>query len=169
MWRSKEAEKVCSMCCKNLNRCVKGSKTNGKSGDVPSEVYSGYSCHLTFLSPRDPLVPDTDKDSFISTVALIDSNHDGKIDKRDELFNRLQIWNDVKGDGTTQSDELSSLKDAGVKSIDLNYVSTNITLGGATLTEASKYIDKEGNKELVADVNLAYNPQLDFKLQREVA
>lgn len=170
-------------------------------------------------SPRDPLVLDTNKDGFISTVALsdsnayfditgdgikervswiaandgilvydknesgkidgidevfgnftkngfeelkelIDSNHDGKIDRQDELFNRLQIWNDLNGDGTTQTDELQSLKDAGVKSIDLNYVTTNITLGGATLTEASKYTDAQGNKELIADVNLEYNPIL---------
>jgi hypothetical protein len=52
------------------------------------------------------------------------------------------------------------LKDTGVKSIDLNYVSTDITLGGATLTEASKYTDAQNNKELVADVNLEYNPIL---------
>jgi hypothetical protein len=169
--------------------------------------------------PRDPLVLDTNKDGFISTIALsdsnayfditgdgikekvswiapndgilvydknesgkidgidevfgnftkngfeelkelIDSNHDGKIDRQDELFNRLQIWNDTNGDGTTQTNELQSLKDAGVKSIDLNYVSTDITLGGATLTEASKYTDAQGNKELVADVNLEYNPIL---------
>jgi hypothetical protein len=169
--------------------------------------------------PRDPLVLDTNKDGFISTIALkdsnayfditgdgikervswidsndgilvydknesgkidgidevfgnftkngfeelkelIDSNHDGKIDRQDELFNRLQIWNDLNGDGTTQVNELQSLKDAGVKSIDLNYVNTNITLGGATLTEASKYTDAQNNKELVADVNLEYNPIL---------
>jgi hypothetical protein len=169
--------------------------------------------------PKDPLVLDTDKDGFISTIALsdsnayfditgdgikervswiaandgilvydknesgkidgidevfgnftkngfeelkelIDSNYDGKIDRQDELFNRLQIWNDLNGDGTTQANELQSLKDTGVKSIDLNYVTTNITLGGATLTEASKYTDAQGNKELVADVNLEYNPIL---------
>jgi len=191
--------------------------------------------------PRDPLVLDTDKDGFISTIALsdsnayfditgdgikervswidsndgilvydknesgkidgidevfgnftkngfeelkelIDSNHDGKIDRQDELFNRLQIWNDTNGDGTTQTNELSDLKDTGVKSIDLNYVDTNITLGGATLTEAGKYTDTQNNKELVADVNLEYNPILttvdtstkrvnnqDFKFKREVA
>jgi hypothetical protein len=169
--------------------------------------------------PRDPLVLDTDKDGFISTVALkdsnayfditgdgikervswiaandgilvydknesgkidgidevfgnftkngfeelkelIDSNYDGVINRQDELFNRLQIWNDLNGDGTTQTNELQNLKDAGVKSIDLNYVSTDITLGGATLTEASKYTDAQNNKELVADVNLEYNPIL---------
>ena len=100
------------------------------------------------------------KNGFEELKELIDSNYDGKIDRQDELFNRLQIWNDLNGDGTTQTNELQSLKDAGVKSIDLNYVDTNITLGGATLTEASKYTDAQNNKELVADVNLEYNPIL---------
>ncbi len=159
--------------------------------------------------PRDPLVLDTNKDGFISTVALqdsnayfditgdgikervswiaandgilvydknesgkidgidevfgnftkngfeelkelIDSNHDGVIDRQDELFNRLQIWNDLNGDGTTQTDELQSLKDAGVKSIDLNYVSTDITLGGI--------------------VNISFLPMnnIDFRTRKEV-
>ena len=64
----------------------------------------------------------------------------------------------------------------------LNSVAPYITLGGATLTEASKYTDAQNNKELVADVNLEYNPILttvdtftiivnnqDFKFKREVA
>jgi hypothetical protein len=169
---------------------------------------------------RDPLVLDTDKDGFISTVALadsntyfditgdgikekvswigandgiltcdknengkidgidevfgnlttsgfdelkqlIDSNYDGVIDRRDELFNRLQIWHDTNGDGMSQTDELVSLKEEGIKSINANNVlTTDIELGGATLSEASKYTDSEGNKELVADINLEYNPLL---------
>jgi hypothetical protein len=58
---------------------------------------------------RDPLVLDSDKDGFISTIALEDSN---------------------------------------------------IELGGATLSEASRYIDSNGNRELVADINLEFNPLL---------
>jgi len=132
---------------------------------------------------RDPLVLDTDKDGFISTIALkdsntyfditgdgikekvswigandgilaydkngngkidgidevfgnlttsgfdelkqlIDSNHDGKIDRRDELFNRLRIWHDNNGDGISQKEELVSLKDEGIKSIDVENVVT---------------------------------------------
>ena len=49
----------------------------------------------------------------------------------------------------------------GIKSIDLNYISTNTTLSGATLTEASKYTEAQNNKELVADI--------EFTLKREVA
>jgi hypothetical protein len=169
---------------------------------------------------RDPLVLDTDKDGFISTVALadsntyfditgdgikekvswigandgilaydkngngkidgidevfgnlttsgfdelkelIDSNKDGKIDRRDELFNRLKIWHDDNGDGISQKEELVSLKDEGVKSIDVEHiVTTDIEQGSATLTEASRYTDTQGNRELAADVKLEYNQTL---------
>ena len=57
---------------------------------------------------------------------------------------------DKFNDGTTQTNELSGLKDAGVKSIDLNYVNTNITLGGI--------------------VNISFLPMnnIDFRTKKEV-
>ncbi len=97
---------------------------------------------------------------FEELSQLIDSNHDGVIDRKDELYSRLKVWHDANGDGTSQADELVSLKDEGVTSINLNAITTNIELGGATLTEASKYTDSEGNKELAADVNLEYDARL---------
>ena len=97
---------------------------------------------------------------FDELKQLIDSNHDGKIDRKDELYSRLKVWNDNNSDGISQSEELISLKEAGITSIDLNALSTNIELGGATLSEASKYTDTEGNKELAADVKLDVNPTL---------
>ncbi len=65
---------------------------------------------------------------FEELKRLIDSNHDNIIDRRDELFSRLQVWNDFNQDAKVQEGELQSLKDAGVTSIDLNYVSTNIEI-----------------------------------------
>ncbi|MGE3612043.1 MAG: calcium-binding protein [Sulfurimonas sp.] len=83
---------------------------------------------------------------------------------KDELFNRLQVWNDFNQDAKVQEGELRSLKDAGVTSIDLNYVSTNIEINGNLLTEASKYTDAQGNKELAADIQLATDAK-DTKLE----
>ena len=173
-----------------------------------------------FTPPRrDPLVLDTDKDGFISTTTLeesqayfditgdgikekvswikandgilvydknengkiegidevfgnsttsgfeelskiADSNYDGKIDRKDELYSRLKVWHDDNQDGISQSEELKTLKEEGIASIDLNAVSTDIELGGATLSEASKYTDLQGNKELAADVKLAFDSRI---------
>jgi len=168
---------------------------------------------------RDPLVLDTDKDGFISTIALkdsnayfdltgdgvkervgwiesndgilvydknnngnidgidevfgntttsgfselkqiADSNNDNKIDRRDELYNRLQVWHDHNQNGSVDTGELSSLKEEGVKSIELDVVGTNIDINGNLITEAGRYQDSEGNRELAADVELAFDSRI---------
>jgi hypothetical protein len=159
---------------------------------------------------RDPLVLDSDKDGFISTVALedsntyfditgdgikervgwiesndgilvydknnngnidgvdevfgnattsgfselkqiADSNNDNKIDRKDELYSRLQVWHDNNGNGTVEQGELKSLKDEDIKTIELDVVGTNINVDGNLLTEAGRYQDTQGNRELAAD------------------
>ena len=79
------------------------------------------------------------KSGFEELKQLIDSNHDNKIDRRDELYNQLQVWNDTNQDAKVQTRELRTLSQADVKSIDLNIVETNIEINGNLLTEASKY------------------------------
>ncbi|WP_373073158.1 hypothetical protein [Sulfurimonas sp.] len=91
---------------------------------------------------------------------IADSNYDGKIDRQDELYSRLKVWNDINQDGISQEDELVSLKDAGVKSIDLNVVGTNINVNGNLITEAGKYTDQNGNLELAADVELTFDSRI---------
>jgi hypothetical protein len=81
----------------------------------------------------------------------------------DELFQQLKVWNDFNQDAKVQEGELRSLSEAGITSIDLNYVSTNIEINGNLLTEASKYTTTQGNKELAADIQLATDAK-DTKL-----
>ncbi|MGE3612539.1 MAG: hypothetical protein AB7G20_03510, partial [Sulfurimonas sp.] len=89
-----------------------------------------------------------------------DSNYDGVIDRRDELYSRLKVWQDKNADGISQADELVSLSDAGVKSIDLNVVGTNIEVNGNLLTEASRYTTSDGSRELAADIELAFDSRI---------
>lgn len=93
---------------------------------------------------------------FTELRQIADSNHDGIIDRKDELYSRLKVWHDKNGDGISQTNELINLKDEGIKSINLNAVSTNIEVNGNIITEASKYTDSNGNLELAADVELQY-------------
>ena len=46
---------------------------------------------------------------------------DGKIDKGDDVYEKLLLWKDMNRDGMTDAGELMTLKEAGLKSIDLNY------------------------------------------------
>jgi len=103
---------------------------------------------------------------FAELKRLVDSNHDNVINRRDELFARLQIWNDTNQDAKAGENELQSLSEAGIKEIDLNIVETNIEINGNLLSEASKYTDDEGNKELAADIQLATDAK-DTKVEIE--
>jgi hypothetical protein len=48
-----------------------------------------------------------------------DDNHDGVFDQHDAAFNDMQLWQDLNHDGISQTNELASLADRGVTSIQL--------------------------------------------------
>jgi len=51
----------------------------------------------------------------------LDSNGDGIIDEKDAAFSQLVLWQDSNGDGIAQPEEVKTLKELGVVSIDLKY------------------------------------------------
>ena len=107
------------------------------------------------------------KSGFDELREIADSNYDNKIDRRDVLYNRLQLWHDYDQNGKVDDGELISLKDAGVESISLNSIGTSIEIDGAILTDASKYTDSQGNKELIVDLELKYQPKVSINHQNK--
>jgi hypothetical protein len=59
-------------------------------------------------------------------------NGDGSIDDQDRVFHSLQLWQDMDHNGNSEASELSSLSQAKIKSIDLDY-------------KESKRVDQYGN------------------------
>ncbi len=49
----------------------------------------------------------------------LDSNTDGIIDASDAAFNQLKVWRDLNQDGISQTEELQTLEQAGIASINL--------------------------------------------------
>lgn len=59
-----------------------------------------------------------------------------------ELFAKLQVWNDLNQDAKVQEGKLQTLSEAGIQNIDLNYVSTNIN-GYGYMDNSFKSLDIE--------------------------
>ena len=76
-------------------------------------------------SPQPFLQTGETKNGFRS-LAVFDrvdrgGNNDGKIDRRDAIFEEMKLWQDINHNGVSESNELHSLSELGLKSIDLAY------------------------------------------------
>ena len=64
-----------------------------------------------------------------AALSQYDLNNDGVIDANDEIFSRLKVWTDRNGDGISTEDEIMTLEEAGISSIDLNSTDVNAETG----------------------------------------
>ncbi|MCW5607441.1 MAG: hypothetical protein KIT26_05180, partial [Nitrosomonas sp.] len=88
----------------------------------------------------------------------LDLNTDGIFDANDEAFALVQVWRDFNQNGTSTADELFSLSELGVISINLNASSQNVNLGNGnvqTAKAAHLTVDGEGQ---TGNLDLANNP-----------
>jgi hypothetical protein len=60
-------------------------------------------------------------------------NADGKINQQDFIFSRLRLWQDANHDGISQTDELKTLAESGLRKLELDY-------------KESRRIDQHGNQ-----------------------
>ncbi|MBI4963247.1 MAG: hypothetical protein HY913_08220 [Desulfomonile tiedjei] len=60
-------------------------------------------------------------------LAGLDSNKDGRIDAPDPIFSQLRVWKDEDQDGYSYPDELHTLDELGIKSINLQSTITQST------------------------------------------
>jgi T1SS-143 domain-containing protein len=73
-------------------------------------------------SGKELFTPDFAGGQFASgseALASLDANGDGILDGRDAAFASLLVWKDANADGISEADELTSLADNGVVSIDV--------------------------------------------------
>ncbi|MEB0011472.1 calcium-binding protein [Glaciimonas sp. Cout2] len=95
----------------------------------------------------------TASDGF-GALADLDSNHDGKIDKNDANWNQLKVWHDLNQDGISQANELFTLDQLGIASLNVNKKSHNQTLAnGNQLADQGTYTKTDGSTGNMGDVN----------------
>ena len=71
---------------------------------------------------RTPLPDGQIATNGVIALAALDSNSDGRIDVNDSVWNDLKIWHDINRNGVSDTNELLSLTDAGLRDIDLSFI-----------------------------------------------
>ena len=83
--------------------------------------------------------------SGFAALAALDSNRDGIIDAKDDKFSKLRIWIDRDGDGFSAPDELMTLEEAGVKSLNLSHTFVGqVDENGNTIARVGSFTRTDG-------------------------
>ena len=129
--------------------------------DNGSELFSGY----TLLSNG------RTAHNGYEALGDLDTNHDGQIDASDPAFSRLEIWQDVNGDGLSQEWELHSLSFYDITSINAptSFPAVPNTINpdsqGNFLQVTGTYTKADGTLGQVAEYNFATNPTYSISEQ----
>jgi Ca2+-binding RTX toxin-like protein len=107
---------------------------------------------ISFASDLDGAVSD------LEGLRVYDTDGNGFFDKNDERFGEFQIWQDANSDGISQAEELTTLAERGIESINLT-----LTLDDSAHDESDNYLygtteyfKSDGSRHAVGDVFLAY-------------
>ncbi|EJU75835.1 calcium-binding protein [Neisseria meningitidis] len=91
-----------------------------------------------------------------AALAELDSNGDNIINAADAAFQTLRVWQDLNQDGISQTNELRTLEELGIQSLDLAYKDVNKNLGnGNTLAQQGSYTKTDGTTAKMGDLLLA--------------
>ena len=86
-------------------------------------------------------------------LAEIDDNGDGVVDANDASFASLKVWKDANGNGVTDADELLTLAQAGIKSFNVTYTSSDSTdANGNQHLQQGKFTKTNGSTQSMHDV-----------------
>ena len=83
----------------------------------------------------------------------LDRNNDNKIDSADTAYNQLRIWQDIDGDGYSTSEELKSLSELGIASINTAYTnSTTVDANGNEHRQIGSFTWNTGTTNAAEDI-----------------
>lgn len=135
---------------------------NGKIDDASELFGYGRTVSVTFGNATD-IHPETGIDrewaSGFDQLAQLDSNKDGIVDNSDSAFSSLRVWRDLNQDGTSSANELFSLADVGIKSIDLKSSKVLERDGSNLTTDRGAAHFTDGTTHNVDDVWFGFDQQ----------
>jgi hypothetical protein len=95
-----------------------------------------------------------------AALSAIDSNADGVIDSKDPAFGELQAWRDFNRDGVSTPNELSSLREVGVKRLLVGAIKADEVSSwdkhGNNIPLVSGFVRNDGSRGLMVDAWLRY-------------
>ncbi|QKF71488.1 calcium-binding protein [Campylobacter geochelonis] len=97
-------------------------------------------------------------DNGFEVLKRFDTNNDGIINALDMDYDKLLLWQDVDKNGISTKDELYTLSNKAIKSIDLNYKNVNIDSNSNTIKQLSKVSFYDGTTTDIADVWFRVEP-----------
>ncbi|MBU1052985.1 MAG: hypothetical protein KKC46_04045 [Proteobacteria bacterium] len=90
-----------------------------------------------------------------AALADLDDNYDGKIDANDAVWSELKVWQDVNGDGLSLPEELYTLDELGIQSINLDSTPTGETdPEGNTQTRIGSFQKTDNTTGQIGSYNL---------------
>ncbi len=72
-------------------------------------------------------------------LSKFDTDKNGVIDKNDNIYKDLEIWQDINQNGFSEADELKSIQEYGIDSIDLDKDDTKTTIAGNRVEGYASY------------------------------
>lgn len=72
-------------------------------------------------------------------LAKFDNDSSGAIDKKDDIYTKLHVWQDLNQNGYSEANELKSIEEYGIESIDLHKDNTHTRIAGNRVEGYSTY------------------------------
>ena len=92
-------------------------------------------------------------DNGFEVLRSFDINNDGKIDSNDTMWNQLKVWQDLNGDGYADTDELFTLDELAIQSINTSYtISYFIDANGNEHRQVGSFTWNNGSISTATDV-----------------
>lgn len=100
--------------------------------------------------------------SGFDRLALLDEDGNGQIDAADATWTELRVWQDLNGNGESESGELLTLDEAGVASISVQAETVDETLEDSLVSDRGTFTTTDGVEQEALDVWFHFN-QFDAK------
>ena len=79
------------------------------------------------------------------------------VNKEDEQWNKLQVWQDKNSDGISQAEELFQLEELGIQQLNLNHQSNIVSENGNIITKTGSYVTEDKMVHSMAEASFALN------------